>query len=333
MADVFISYSKQDKALAEQLAGLLQEIGFTVWWDADLVPAEEFRDSIRRQIEAARAVIVIWSANSAKSAFVIDEADAAREAGKLISALAEGFSAARVPLGFRNAHMTPLADGGALIKALAARGLTPGKPISAFLLALFHDRMASVRRRRTWLLPAALSLVIAGLVAWIALNQVLGRSAVPAPVERFYASYSYNVLYGHGGVPERFELALDTQGSKPFYRHGLQVYVLTPDLQAVKTEEFMTPVYHNAPFGPPITIDARSQAALAAQGYVATCIHVSATANGPISKIGMVRKADRLRMHRAYENSPEYVNSIDFGPAEVSVITALSKMHGCDYRL
>ena len=93
MADIFISYSKQDEALAEQLAGLLQEIGFTVWWDADLVPAEEFRDSIRRQIEAARAVIVIWSTNSAKSAFVIDEADVAREAGKLISTLAEGFSA------------------------------------------------------------------------------------------------------------------------------------------------------------------------------------------------------------------------------------------------
>ena len=41
MADIFISYSKQDKALAEQLAGLLQEIGFSVWWDADLVPAED----------------------------------------------------------------------------------------------------------------------------------------------------------------------------------------------------------------------------------------------------------------------------------------------------
>ncbi len=333
MADIFISYSKQDKALAEQLAGLLQEIGFSVWWDADLVPAEEFRDSIRRQIEAARAVIVIWSPNSAKSAFVIDEADVAREAGKLISALAEGFPAARVPLGFRNAHMTLLADGDALIKALAGRGLTPGKPVSAFLLALFRDRIASVRKRRTWLLSAVLSSVIAGLAVWIAVSQLSDRPAAPSPVESIRVSYSYNVLYGYGGTRDRSELALDTQGSKPFYRHGVRIYVLTPDLQAGKTEEFMTPVYHNGPFGPPITIDARSQAALAAQGYVATCIHVSATENGPISKIGIIRKADRLHMHRPNESSPEYVNSIDFGPAEVSVISELSKKHGCNYRL
>src|SRR6185295_4796887 len=184
------------------------------------------------------------------------------------------------------------------------------------------------RMHRAWLLPAALSSVIAGLIAWIVLNHVTGGTSPSSPVESIRASYSYNVLYGYGGTPDRAELVLDTQGSRPFYRHGMQIYVLTPDLQAVKTEEFKTPVYHNGPFGPPITIDARSQAALAAQGYVATCIHVSATENGPISKLGMVRKADRLHMHRPYENSPEYVNAIDFGPAEVSVITELSKKHG-----
>ena len=123
VADIFISYSKKDRLLAEQLGGLLQECGFTVWWDAELLPAKEFREEIRRQIQAARAVIVIWSENSAKSAFVIDEADVARESGKLISTLADGFAAGRVPLGFRNTHMTSLSDGDVLIRALASRGL------------------------------------------------------------------------------------------------------------------------------------------------------------------------------------------------------------------
>ena len=160
MADIFISYSKNDRVLAEQLAGLLQEIGFTVWWDAELIPAEEFREEIRRRIQAARAAIVIWSENSAKSAFVIDEADLAREAGKLISTLADGFAASRVPLGFRNAHMTSLSDGDALIRALASRGLTTDKPASGFLLALFHDRIVSVRKARRWLLPSISVLLV-----------------------------------------------------------------------------------------------------------------------------------------------------------------------------
>ena len=34
MADVFVSYKREDRSLARQLVRTLQERGFTVWWDS-----------------------------------------------------------------------------------------------------------------------------------------------------------------------------------------------------------------------------------------------------------------------------------------------------------
>ncbi|MGO9743867.1 MAG: TIR domain-containing protein [Roseiarcus sp.] len=36
MADVFISYSKHDRAIAEALADYLRAEGFDVWWDYEV---------------------------------------------------------------------------------------------------------------------------------------------------------------------------------------------------------------------------------------------------------------------------------------------------------
>ena len=41
MADVFISYAKEDRAHAEKLAAEIAAVGLTVWWDRDLVPTEQ----------------------------------------------------------------------------------------------------------------------------------------------------------------------------------------------------------------------------------------------------------------------------------------------------
>jgi hypothetical protein len=327
MADIFISYSQQDKALAEQLAGLLTEIGFTVWWDAALIPAEQFREEIRRQIEAARAVIVIWSANSAKSAFVIDEADVGRERNKLISTLAEGFPVSRVPLGFRNAHMTPLADGEALIKALAARGLTTRKPVSGFLLALFRDRMAVGRsQRRPWLLPAALTLVIAGLLGWIGLSLVPGRPAPPSPVDNVRATYGWE------SRETEDKITLSASGSRPFFVRGVQSYVLTFNLELVKKEEDTTVFYNTGAWSLSMMIDTQVRSALATKGYIATCIQVSATENGAVSTIGILRRSGDFRTMQLSDNKDTLI-SMQFGAAEASAIAELSKRHNCNYRL
>ena len=67
MADIFISYSKESKAQTEELAKELQAKGFTVWYDASLVPGDSFGDVIMSELAQARAAIVIWDAASVKS--------------------------------------------------------------------------------------------------------------------------------------------------------------------------------------------------------------------------------------------------------------------------
>lgn len=77
MADVFISYSSKDRALAEALARDIEAAGWSVWWDPEIRAGENYRDVILRELDAAKAVVVIWTKNSTKSEWVISEASRA----------------------------------------------------------------------------------------------------------------------------------------------------------------------------------------------------------------------------------------------------------------
>ena len=87
MAEIFLSYAREDRENAKQLADALGAMGWEVWWDRTLVPGTNFREEIDRQLSAARCVVVLWSDNSLKAQFVLDEADEARERGVLVQAL------------------------------------------------------------------------------------------------------------------------------------------------------------------------------------------------------------------------------------------------------
>src|SRR5215831_17863198 len=84
MADIFISYSKSDHALALKLSAFLESEGWTVWCDKSLGAADLYRDEIMKQLAAARAVITIWSPDSIKSDWVRAEAGSAKADGTLI---------------------------------------------------------------------------------------------------------------------------------------------------------------------------------------------------------------------------------------------------------
>src|ERR1700722_7131396 len=77
MTDVFISYAREDRSQAAELAQLLEEAGYTVWWDWRLVGGSQYREIIDAKLTEARKVIVLWSVRSVGSAFVIDEAQEA----------------------------------------------------------------------------------------------------------------------------------------------------------------------------------------------------------------------------------------------------------------
>jgi hypothetical protein len=74
VADVFISYKREDRAWAERIDAALRERGWSTWWDTSLVAGEHFNEAIDRELAAARCVVVVWSEGSRKSRWVNAEA-------------------------------------------------------------------------------------------------------------------------------------------------------------------------------------------------------------------------------------------------------------------
>ncbi len=90
MADVFVSYARSTEQQAEQVAEALRARGYAVWRDDDLPAHRSYAEVIEERLKSAKAVVVIWSADAAKSQWVRAEADAAREAGTLVQVSIDG---------------------------------------------------------------------------------------------------------------------------------------------------------------------------------------------------------------------------------------------------
>ena len=137
MADIFISYSRQDKARVAPLVESLEAEGWSVWWDPEITPGEEFDSLISRELEGARALVVVWTPNSVDSRWVRGEARDAADRGVLVPVR---FDNAKLPIDFRAVHTTDLdqwaqdRQGAAfrgLCKALEAKLGAPKKKASA----------------------------------------------------------------------------------------------------------------------------------------------------------------------------------------------------------
>lgn len=89
MADVFISYKKNDRATADQIARELANVGLSVWSDQAITPGMDFQREIERELHQARCVLVLWSQASIVSPWVMKEALYALEKDKLVPALIE----------------------------------------------------------------------------------------------------------------------------------------------------------------------------------------------------------------------------------------------------
>jgi uncharacterized membrane protein YhaH (DUF805 family) len=97
MADVFISYAREDQPRAEQIARGLQALGHECFWDTEIPPGQTWADYIEGKLSACKAVIVLWSEHSTGSAWVREEARMGRDRGKLIPAMLDNSPA---PFGF-----------------------------------------------------------------------------------------------------------------------------------------------------------------------------------------------------------------------------------------
>jgi adenylate cyclase len=88
--DVFISYARPSEQAAHLIAQSLRDEGFSVWRDDELPAHRAYSDVIEERLKAAKAVVVLWCAESTKSHWVRAEADTAREAGTLVQASLDG---------------------------------------------------------------------------------------------------------------------------------------------------------------------------------------------------------------------------------------------------
>lgn len=107
MSDIFISYAREDRGRAEQLAHVFESQGWTVWWDKVIPPGRRYEDVIGEELAGADVVVVLWSRTSVASDWVKDEAAAGAERGVLVPALVEKVSP---PLGFRQLQAADLSE-------------------------------------------------------------------------------------------------------------------------------------------------------------------------------------------------------------------------------
>jgi TolB-like protein len=84
MAEVFISYARATEPQAQMVEQALKAAGYAVWRDNALPVHRAYAQVIEERIDKARAVVVLWSRDAAKSEWVRSEANRARELGKLI---------------------------------------------------------------------------------------------------------------------------------------------------------------------------------------------------------------------------------------------------------
>jgi adenylate cyclase len=64
MADVFVSYARSDKARVAPLVAAIEAQGWSVWWDPEIAPGQEFDRQIAAELKIATAVLVVWTPKS-----------------------------------------------------------------------------------------------------------------------------------------------------------------------------------------------------------------------------------------------------------------------------
>ena len=111
---LFLSYGRADRVVAERLGDALKKAGFDVWWDALIEGGAVFTKSIETALDAADAVIVLWSKTSIESDWVRDEAGRGRDRKRLIPVSIDG---SEPPLGFRQYHAIDLSKWNGTAKA------------------------------------------------------------------------------------------------------------------------------------------------------------------------------------------------------------------------
>jgi TIR domain len=98
MADLFVSYSREDKARAEEIVRLLEDYGWDVFWDQETRAGTLWPKVLEEELIKARCLVALWTTTSVASRWVRIEAYEALQNEKLVPVLLDKV---RPPLEFR----------------------------------------------------------------------------------------------------------------------------------------------------------------------------------------------------------------------------------------
>lgn len=107
MADIFISYSRNDRERCTAIRDILTSLKVSVWFDAGIGAGSSFDREIEREIDAAKALLVLWSEESVESDWVRNEARTGKERSGLI---AVQLRPCTLPLEFRSVQAEVLSE-------------------------------------------------------------------------------------------------------------------------------------------------------------------------------------------------------------------------------
>jgi TIR domain len=97
MADIFLSYAREDSARADGIARALEAAGFTVFWDIQIPAGQTWADFTEAKLAASKLVLVLWTEGSVRSQWVREEARIGRDSAKLVPVMLD---AVAMPFGF-----------------------------------------------------------------------------------------------------------------------------------------------------------------------------------------------------------------------------------------
>ncbi|MGH6993906.1 MAG: toll/interleukin-1 receptor domain-containing protein, partial [Caulobacteraceae bacterium] len=106
MSEVFISYARSNAAEAKTIGEALRDAGYGVWRDDEIPAHRAYADVISERLAAAKAVLVLWSAEAVRSEWVRSEAERARGEKKLVQLNLDG---AQLPMPFDQTQCADLA--------------------------------------------------------------------------------------------------------------------------------------------------------------------------------------------------------------------------------
>ena len=105
MADIFLSYAREDTNVANVVVRALKAAGFSVWIDRQVPTASKWEDILDTELGRARCIVMLWSAHAIKSHYVRHEGWAGFQRAALVPVL---LSRAEIPRLFRSIQFADL---------------------------------------------------------------------------------------------------------------------------------------------------------------------------------------------------------------------------------